>query len=143
LPAQQEGKFVFCLSKPYLQPSDHRAPRNPPWQGAVRLRAPYVPPPTCITANTAGVHLDDESPTLHIPPSYCVSIFLVSSAYRIWKQGGVFVPFPHDKAAFSKGEQSGGPEPHNLGEDSICRCVTGRRAAGRIFGCGAPIQYST
>ena len=24
---------------------DHRAPRTPPWQGAVRLRAPYEPPP--------------------------------------------------------------------------------------------------
>ena len=25
---------------------DHRAPRTPPWRGAVRLRAPYVKPPT-------------------------------------------------------------------------------------------------
>ena len=24
---------------------DHRAPRTPPWRGAVRLRAPYVKPP--------------------------------------------------------------------------------------------------
>jgi hypothetical protein len=35
---------------------DHRAPRTPPWRGAVRLRAPYEPPPhgPRITAYTAG-----------------------------------------------------------------------------------------